>query len=352
MLNKVVKGREDLPSKVSGYGDISEQNGLESLLVDLGVPENEALGYVSRAIENFILPTNIKEIKTDTTTDELLRLHRETDAKNILKTSGNAPTEFSFNKTPYKLKGKDGARAKEVYGKSIKENLDALFNSKAYKNIEDDEVKAEMVNDIYEAARESVKADYLKRHGLPFNSTSDIYNTLEAVKKAGGNKDDYYDYLTKTVDKTTAEKITYLNNMKLPDKVKKVIYENDAATYESHSSGTDEHYLALKAMTNNRVSGDYLNYIEKSKNDYFHSDKDENGKYIKGQGKKDKVREFVNNSNMSNIEKYYIYVKEDYASSLSRAQRDELKEYLDRNKNNIDEKTYNSMIKKINEANK
>ena len=72
----------------------------------------------------------------------------------------------------------------------------------------------------------------------------------------------------------------------------------------------------LKVTNNDEIAinGDlnidsYLDY----KTQTFESDKDSNGKSVSG-SKKKKVAEYISNSNLSSIEKEYLFVQQGYAS--------------------------------------
>ena len=138
-----------------------------------------------------------------------------------------------------------------------------------------------------------------------------------------------------------------MNSLNLKDSVKNAIYANDIATYTFVSSGEDEHYKALQAI-NGEVSNGYRDYIQMSAENKFNG-QDENGNTVKGLKQK-RVEEFMNTHELSPMEKLYITVKEGYAGSLSQEYRDTLRQSLEDNQDNINEDTYNSFIKKLDDA--
>ena len=180
-----------------------------------------------------------------------------------------------------------------------------------------------------------------------------MYNTLTAIEKAGGNAKDYLKYVVDTYNmESDSEKLKYLNSHYIP-KVRNAIYENDTGKYTYVSKVEDEKYKALKAIQKGDVSEGYTLYVQKSKEGAF---KGENGATgWKAGSKRNKLYDFLTDKSngLTNIERYYIATYEEQAKYLlTQKERTKLRKYLKENRIKIGEETYNSMINKLNEAEK
>lgn len=295
-------------------------------------------------MNNLLNPATIKSLEDvdDSTTQELIRLNRETEV-NTLPTT--VDKYFEANKEKYRMNNAQYAQAQKTYGEEYKSTSDILFGNEDYQAITDDTEKANFVKDIKSYARECAKAEHLQEIGVDYISNNEMYNSIKAVEEAGGNKADYINYIlgTRDMKNDKAGRIQYLENMNISDNVKKAIYEKDIGTYSYQARGQDENYNAIKAFTKGNVSNDYLEYERKQSAGEFSANGEKNGK-------KKRVMEFVNNSKMSNLERFYIYTSEGYQKELSKDQRQRLYDALKENKDSIGEEKYNTMTKKLIEA--
>lgn len=343
-----------LPAKKDVWGNDIERNSTGQLLSDItGTENNEVVNVTGRLLDNFLNPATIKKSIETRTDEELKDLFGSTGEK-VLPTQKTLDKTIKINKQDYKLTSEEYNKSKEVFGKTAKELIDTFINSNGYKTMNNDE-KAEMINKIYSYAKEEIKSNYAKEHNIEFTSNSttvkDMFNTINAIKKAGGKAEDYINYLSGVKDiKEKTDRIKYLNNMNISQGSKDAIYQNDLSTYTFTKSGEDNHYNTLQKLNGGKVSSDYMNYLQQE----FKADKNKKGNTISGSRAK-KVREWLKNSNLSNIEMYYIYAKEGYActkdgTGLNKTQRDKLRKALENNKLNLDQETYESMIKKLDEA--
>ncbi len=317
------------------------------------VKRNDSI--TGRLLENFVSPATIKKNIETRTDKELKDLFESTDEK-VLPTQKSLDKTLTINKEKYRISSEEYNKSKEIFGKTSYDLISTFMDSEGYKNMTDEE-KANMINTIYSYAKEEIKADYAKNHNINFvsntskNEVKDMYNTINAIKKAGGEAEDYINYLSGVKDlKDKNDRINYLQNMNISQKSKDAIYQNDLSTYTYISSGEDYHYNTLQTINNGKVSSDYLDYLQQE----FKADKDKKGNSISGSRQK-KVSEYLQNSNLTNIEMYYIYAKEGYActkngNGLTQKQRNTLRKALENNKLNLDQETYESMIKILDEA--
>ena len=324
---------QSLPAKTNVWGEVKKR----------------ADNPIQRFLETAVLPYNREKVIEDMTSEELKNVFRATDEASTLPQ--NPQKSISINKEKYNLTSQEYNQAKKTYGENSKKLLDTLVKTSDYKKLESQD-KYDMIKKIYAYSKEKIKSDYAKKHGINFESNStdgkDIFNSIQAVEKAGGKAEDYIKYMVGSQKyDNKADRINYLNSLPLKDSVKNAIYANDIATYTFVSSGEDEHYKALQAI-NGEVSNGYRDYIQMSAENKFNG-QDENGDTVKGLKQK-RVEEFLNTHKLSPMEKLYITVKEGYAGSLSQEYRDTLRQSLEDNKDNINEDTYNSVIKKLNDA--
>lgn len=148
---KVPLARNTLPEKLDVWGNANKT----------------ASNIPQRMFEALLSPANRKDYKVDKTTKELERLARETDDTSMLPTVKNK--SLRVNGEDYKLKGKDYVNLQRTYGKTAKENLDALIQSEAYQNASDTKKKS-MVSKLYDYASYKAKEEYAKNKGINFDS--------------------------------------------------------------------------------------------------------------------------------------------------------------------------------------
>ena len=324
-----------LPEKVDSYGQVQYRNDV-----------------VTEFANNLLNPATVNDVSdvNSKTTEELTRLNKAVDT-NVLPAT--LDKSFSIDGTSHRMDNHEYAEAQKTYGSAYYDAVNTLMNNTSYKSIKDDEIKAELISDIKSYAREKAKAEYAKNAGIKYESENEMYNTLTAIEKAGGKEKDYFKYVVDTYNmESDSERLEYLNSH-YNTKVRNAIYENDVGRYTYVSKGEDEKYKALKAIQKGDVSEGYTLYVQKSKEGAF---KGENGATgWKAGSKRNKLYDFLNDKStgLTNIEKYYIATFEEQAKHLlNQSQRTKLRKYLNENKSQIGEETYNSMINKLNEAEK
>ena len=348
------------PTRVDYKGDETsyDEKGVTSLLTKQ-FGDSTGIKVVGRLLDNFALPTSPSLIRNDEYSKELVKIAEATDDAGVIPDITSLDKDVSINKEKYRMGDREYNEAQKIYGKVSSDLISTLMKTEGYNKLSDTQ-KAELIKNIYSYAREEVKADYAKDHDLEFESSTtpaikDMYNTINKIKTAGGKAEDYINYLVGAQNLTNKEeRLRLLNSMNIKQSSKDAIYANDVATYVSYSEGKDSNYDALQVLNGGKARQGYLDYKQKSAENYFTNTDEKTGKSITGQ-KQQRVRDFLQNSDLSDIEKYYIYAKEGYAcvkrgGGLTKAQRQKLRDALNNNKLNIDEETYNSMIKTLDEA--
>ena len=324
-----------LPEKVDSYGQVQYRNDVATEFVN-----------------NLLNPATVNDVSdvNNKTTEELTRLNKAVDT-NVLPAT--IDKTFSIDGTSHRMNNYEYAEAQKTYGSAYYDAVNTLMSDTSYKSIKDDEVKAELISDIKSYAREKAKAEYAKNAGIKYEPENEMYNTLTALEKAGGKEKDYFKYVVDTYNmESDSERLQYLNSH-YNTKVRNAIYENDVGRYTYVSKGEDEKYKALKAIQKGDVSEGYTLYVQKSKEGAFKGEDGATG--WKAGSKRNKLYDFLNDKStgLTNIEKYYIATFEEQAKYLlNQSQRNKLRKYLKENKSQIGEETYNSMINKLNEAEK
>ena len=324
-----------LPEKVDSYGQVQYRSDVATEFVN-----------------NLLNPATVNDVSdvNNATTEELTRLNKAVDT-NVLPAT--LDKTFSIDGTSHRMDNYEYAEAQKTYGSAYYDTVNALIDGTSYKSIKDDEVKADLISDIKSYAREKAKVEFAESAGIEYESENEMYNTLTAIEKAGGNAKDYLKYVVDTYNmESDSEKLKYLNSHYIP-KVRNAIYENDTGKYTYVSKVEDEKYKALKAIQKGDVSEGYTLYVQKSKEGAF---KGENGATgWKAGSKRNKLYDFLTDKSngLTNIERYYIATYEEQAKYLlTQKERTKLRKYLKENRIKIGEETYNSMINKLNEAEK
>ena len=167
--------------------------------------------------------------------------------------------------------------------------------------------------------------------GLPTGTYADYKKSLDEAKDK---------YKNKTGNSMTEkEQNQLLDSKNYTDKQKLLLY--------SATTGSDDKtYQTLEVFGDGVVSDSYWDYKLKSQDDYFTNKDKDTGKTYENR-KKNRLMNFLAESDMTEVEKNYIKVKEGYVKSLTSAQKRELREMLEDNMDAIDASTYESMMKKL-----
>ena len=270
-----------------------------------------------RAFNNFINPSTVKDLSTDKVDKELNSLYAKTGESSVIPKA--IEKKYTINGTDYRMTDKEYAKYYKNYGETSYNLIKNLISSKDYKNLTDKQ-KQKAIEEIYSYAKEKNKIDYAKANRIKVEKNSTIYDTLEALKENKGSQSSYLSYLVKTNEiegeDANKKKIEVLNNSGYSGKTKSIIYENTLGK-------KDTVYSNLKKLTNVNIDA-YLDYkLQEIKGD---EDTKSNvqGKTVSG-SKKEKVRQYLANSNLSDIEKVYLYGK---SYKLANSDRNILIQYM------------------------
>ena len=269
IMNKIPGLRQKLPIKTDIWGQEQKQS------------DNIAL----RALENGVFPWARKELSSNNVDKEIIKVYENTGESSVFPDTINK--NLTIDKKKYVMTSKELAKYKKQFGETSYELLKNLINSDGYKKLSDSQ-KQLAIEKIYSYSTEQVKIDYAKQNCLK-NEQSTLSQVTNAIKKAGGNTSNYFEFLANTqgLDKDS-EKLEVLANSKYDEKTKKVIYENSLGKKDT------KYDIVKESFTGSSLNmSKYLQY----KAQEFKADKKDdgtvNGKSITG-SKKNKVFDYIN----------------------------------------------------------
>ena len=129
------------------------------------VKQNENLFI--RAFENFISPYTRKESIATEIDEELKDLYSQTGDTGILP---SVPSNYvNFDGEKYNMSAEEFTDYKKTYGQTANDLLEDLFKTTTYKNSTSED-RTDMVNDVYDYARDIAKKDYLAKEGVKYTN--------------------------------------------------------------------------------------------------------------------------------------------------------------------------------------
>ena len=311
ITSKIPGLRKTLPVKTDIWGNKQKQE------------ENLPL----RALNNFINPSTVKEVTKDKVDNEINNLYSKNGEKSILPVSSIDKT-FKIDGTTYRMTSEEYSKYKTDYGKNSYNLINNLISTKQYQKLTDNQ-KQKAIENIYTYVKEKNKVNYAKSVNKEVK-TSTLYNTLEDLKKHGGEQSDYLSYIAKTEGiSKDKEKEEILANADYSDTTKSIIYKTAI-------NSRDKKYLDLEKI--DFPITEYLKY----KSQDFVSDKDEDGESIKG-SKSKKVYNYLNNISESKL-------SDDYKKIICRIEEisdydNDVVNFINKQKLSIEDKT--SLLKNI-----
>lgn len=255
---------------------------------------------LERAFDNFIAPYSSKENITSEVDLELKELYGEVGDNGLLP---NTPYNYvNYGGEKYNMSAGEYTDFKKKYGQTSYEMLEELFETTTYKNASRED-KADMVNRVYDYARDEAKKDYLAEEGVEYtNATKKNVPYYKENPIKGAIENDVtveeFDFSVKY-----PEKYDFLNK-------NNISYSEYDATEESRDAynwayKNQETYTLSKAVTN-----DLVEYRKYSSDLYdLKADKDANGKTING-SRKTKVVNYVNSLDIDYGSRLILYKKE------------------------------------------
>ena len=288
-------------------------------------------GMLTRAFETFLAPYSKREDISSAIDEEIKDLYSETGDTGVVP---SIPYNYvNYDGVKYEMSAQDFTAFKQTYGQTAYEMLDALFATETYKNADSD-TRADMVNDVYDYARDLAKQEYLAKYGVDFyNSTEDGEGVFKENPIRGAIEADL------PVDE-------YSFSVEYPEKYK--FFNDNGISYSTYKAADEDGKRAYswayenpgKYTMSKAISDDFLTYYQyKSDLNDLEADKDGNGKSISG-SKKKKVISYINDMDLDYGQKI-ILLRSMYDSADDRAAYNaDIVEYLN-SRNDI---SYDEMV--------
>lgn len=292
---------------------------------------------LQRAFENFISPYSRKENIATEIDAELKDLYSQTGDTGILP---SIPSNYvNYDGEKYNMSAKEYTDYKKTYGQTANDLLEDLFRTTTYKNATSED-RTDMVNDVYDYARDLAKQEYLNKEGVEYTNATEkgeeVYkeNLIKGAIENDMTTEEYglyvddpeeykflmekdYEYRRKYFD--TSDSLKEIDNSFSEQKEQTddddeldALYSDKKASIidkiiNSGLDDTEKASLYKKYYNSDTVDtvmkseinlDDYLTYETKE----FKADKNEKGNSIPG-SRKDKVIAYVNSLDMSIAQK-------------------------------------------------
>ena len=310
---------------------------LEPTLDIWGNEVKQSENLLQRAFENFISPYTRKENIATEIDEELKDLYAQTGDTGILP---SIPYNYvNYDGEKYNMSAEEYTDYKKTYGQTANDLLEDLFRTTTYKNATSED-RADMVNKVYDYARDEAKLEYLAKENVEYTNAKkdgEEYYRENLIKGAIENDmtpDEYELYVDDPEEYSFLKEKDYSYRRKYfdtNDSLKKIeksfedqkegVEDDDEldALYSEKkvnivdsiiNSGledTEKASLYKKYYNSDTVDtivksaisvDDYLTYETKE----FKADKNEKGNSIPG-SRKDKVINYVNTLDMSIAQK-------------------------------------------------
>lgn len=253
--------------------------------------------FFARGFEQFLSPANRRAGIATAVDEEIKELYRQTGDGGVIP---SIPYDYiNYDGVKYDMSAKEFTAYKHTYGQTAFDLMEQLFNTDTYKNATSEE-RADMVNKVYDYARDAAKLEYFKGLDVDYtNATEDGVEVFKenAIKGAIGADlpvDEYTfsrDYPAK-YKFFKANGISY-NDFKAADEDGKRAY-----TWAYENPGK---YTMSKV-----ISDDFLEYYgyRDAMNDF--DAKDASGKTVSGL-KKERVAEYINSLDLDYGQRILLY---------------------------------------------
>ena len=259
---------------------------------------------LTRAFETFLAPYSKKDNIATEIDAEIKSLYSETGDNGIIP---SIPYNYvNYDNVKYEMSASEYTAYKKTYGQTAYNLLEQLFATTTYQNASSEE-RAELVNKVYDYARDTAKAGLLSGRGVTFtNATKDgvDYYKENAIKGAIENDMSVDEY---SYSRENPEMYEFLKGINVSYGEYKAAddFTKDAYTWAYKNP---EKYTLSKAVASDVVT--YRTYTSELYD--IKADKDEDGKSISG-SRKEKVIDYINNLDADYGEKIILF-KSEYPS--------------------------------------
>lgn len=257
--------------------------------------------WLTRSFETFLAPYAKREDIAVEVDEEIKALYRETGDNGLIP---DVPYNYiNYDGEKYEMSAKEFTDFKKAYGQAAFDLMEELFDTKTYQNA-DSETRADMVNRVYDYARDEARKAYFAKQGIDFtNATAEGREYYKENPIKGAIEADL------PVDE-------YVFSEEYPAKYS--FFKKNGISYEDYASGDEdtkraytwayenpEGYTLSKAVTGDVVQ--FRQYISELWD--IKADKDKNGKSISGSRKR-KVVNYLNNLDADYYTKIILFKNE------------------------------------------
>jgi len=238
---------------------------------------------IQRAFETFIAPYARREDISTSIDSELKDLYRQTGDNGVIP---SIPYNYTnFDGVKYEMSAEEYTTYKETYGQTAYDLMADLFRTNTYRNA-DSETRAEMVNMVFDYARDEAKRELLDNHGVDYtNATEDGEEYYKENSIVGAIE---YD--------VTPEEYEFMTDE--PEKYS--FFKENGISYETYANADEDEKRAYswaydnpgKFTMSKAISDDFLTYYQYRSDCNDFDAKDANGNTVNGL-KKRRVRNYI-----------------------------------------------------------
>lgn len=252
---------------------------------------------MTRAFETFLAPYATKDNIATEVDEEIKLLYSETGDTGLIP---SVPYNYvNYNGEKYNMSAKQFTDFKKAYGQTAFGMLEELFDTSTYQNATDEE-RTDMVNRVYDYARDEAKLAFLAENGVEYtNATQDGDEYYKENPIKGAIENDL------PVDE-------YSFSVEYPEKYS--FFKSNGISYRDYADADEDGKRAYswayenpgKFTLSKAISDDFMTYYGyKSEMNDFDA-KDENGETVSGL-KKERVIEYVNNLDLDYGQKIILF---------------------------------------------
>jgi hypothetical protein len=251
-----------------------------------------------RGFNSFFNPANKREGIGTAVDEELKSLYGETDDSGVLP---SIPQSYiNYNGEKYNMSSEEYTEYKKLYGQTAYDLMEKLFATETYKNASSEE-RADMVNRVYDYARDNAKKEYFAGIDLDFTNATEGGNEVYKENSIVGAIEadlpvDEYEFSTE-----------------YPEKYK---FFKDNDLYDSYKSADEDGKRAYnwayenpgKYTMSKAISNDFLEFygIKSEMSNIKGVDKDGDGKSDSGT-RKSNIISWLNGLDMETGQRAILY---------------------------------------------
>ena len=261
------------------------RNTLEPTTDIWGNEVKQSDNVLARGFEAFFSPANRKEDITTAVDEELKDLYGQTGDAGVMPSIPDNYINYDGNK--YEMSARDYTEYKEAYGQTAFDLMEQLFDTETYKNA-DSETRADMVNRVYDYARDEARKGYFTKFGVDFTNAQEegeeVYkeNPIKGAIETDLPVDEY------VFSKDYPERYAFFKNNGISYATYKAADEYGKRAY-TWAAENPEKFTLSKAVADDVV--EYRRYAGELYD--IKADKDSSGKSIVG-SRKEKVLDYIN----------------------------------------------------------